>query len=738
MSDANHQRDTHRQRVLDRALVEAVGGETPPDLSERILERAAITEIPDKQHPMSKKAGQTRTSKILFSAIAASILLIVTSGFLWIRHDLRTTRMSARRNDIEELPPAEIERAASTSSATASGDHTDFGALLEMANTTVNPEAIDGEANEDANGRVAPENEFESNLSIVVSQSQELQDAVVLSAGGEFGLPPKTPRLVYPSAEVGQEVTAGRAKYGPTDLSQRDESLRMMVTPRILIQEQEEMRLSVGHESRGDGRGPGLSGDRYTRVVENPFLTVGQNPLSTFSIDVDTASYANVRQYLTQGGQLPPPDAVRIEELVNYFRYDYAAPTSDGEPPFAAHMEVTGCPWEPKHRLVRIGLKGREVAGAKRPPSNLVFLVDVSGSMDEPNQLPLVMRGLKTLAKQLEENDRVAIVVYASAEGLVLDSTPGTRAEEIVNVLNQLEAGGSTNGGAGIELAYRIAGDHFIQGGTNRVILCTDGDFNVGTTSTAALERLVEEKAQSGIFLTVLGFGRGNLNDQMMETISGRGNGNYYYIDSDREAQKVLVEEMGGTLVTIAKDVKIQVEFNPATTAAYRLVGYENRMLAKEDFNDDTQDAGEIGAGHTVTAIYELVPRGVEEAEPRAGVDPLKYQRPAKPYEATSAVASDELLTLKLRYKEPAEDTSKLLTFPLSDEGHSFGQASADTKFAASVAMFGMLLRDSRYQGNATFAAAAEIAEEGVGEDHGGYRSEFVKLIRQAKSLGGE
>jgi len=326
----------------------------------------------------------------------------------------------------------------------------------------------------------------------------------------------------------------------------------------------------------------------------------------------------------------------------------------------------------------------------------------------------------------------VAIVVYASAEGLVLDSTPGSEQYAILRVLDELRAGGSTNGGAGIELAYRIATDHLIPGGTNRVILCTDGDFNVGTTSHAALERLVEEKAKTGVFLTVLGFGRGNLNDQMMETISNRGNGNYHYVDSDREAQKVLVEELGSTLVTIAKDVKIQIEFNPGAVAAYRLVGYENRILAKEDFNDDTKDAGEIGAGHTVTAIYELVPAG--EPAP-TGVDPLKYQQaPA----TTDLATSGELLTLKLRYKEPEGDVSKLLSFTLADEGKSFGGATRDTKFAAGVAMFGMLLRDSRYKGNATYDAAIEIAGEGVGNDEGGYRGELIKLIRLAKAHSGE
>jgi len=484
-----------------------------------------------------------------------------------------------------------------------------------------------------------------------------------------------------------------------------------------------------GHKPEGEG--PGRAGDRYDRLVENPFRLVKDHPLSTFSIDVDTASYANVRRFLLSEGRMPPPDAVRIEELVNYFDYDYAGP--DDDVPFAAHIEVAGCPWKAGHRLVRVGLKGKEIENEQRPAANLVFLLDVSGSMNSPDKLPLLKEGMKLLAGQVREDDRVAIVVYASAEGLALPSTSGAQREKIIAALDQLQAGGSTAGGAGIELAYRIAQENFIEGGVNRVLLCTDGDFNVGTSSTGDLVRMVEERAKKGVFLSVLGFGRGNLNDAMMENISNKGNGNYAYIDGITEARKVLVEQMGGTLVTIAKDVKIQIEFNPARVAAYRLIGYENRMLAAEDFNDDKKDAGEIGAGHTVTALYEVVPAGAKVDVP--SVDPLKYQTPARPSDDESV--SQEALTLKLRYKAPDGDTSKLLEFPVVDSGSAFGKASPDFQFAASVASFGMLLRGSEHRGDATYDAVLEIATAAKGPDVHGYRAEFLKMVRRAKGLGG-
>ena len=470
--------------------------------------------------------------------------------------------------------------------------------------------------------------------------------------------------------------------------------------------------------------------ESYDRIYENPFLDVKQNPLSTFSIDVDTASYANVRRFLN-GGSLPPKDAVRIEELVNYFTYHYAPPADDK--PFAVHAEVAGCPWEPKHRLLRIALKGREIDLENRPASNLVFLIDVSGSMDDAAKLPVLKNALHLLVDKLGENDRVAIVVYAGSSGLVLPSTSGLYKETILAALDRLQAGGSTNGSSGIQLAYKLAREKLIKGGTNRIILCTDGDFNVGVTDQGSLTRLIEDEAKSGVLLSVLGFGSGNLNDSTMEKLADRGNGNYAYIDTLNEARKVLVEQLSGTLITIAKDVKLQLEFNPRQVAAYRLIGYENRLLRAEDFNDDKKDAGEIGAGHTVTALYELVPAGGEA--PTTAVDDLKYQRTTEP---TEAAGSDELLTLKLRYKDPEGDKSKLIETAVKDANQTYAQASEDLRFAAAVAGFGLMLRESEFKGDLTLGAVLELAEASRTTDENGYRAEFVELVKKARGMAGK
>jgi Ca-activated chloride channel family protein len=465
----------------------------------------------------------------------------------------------------------------------------------------------------------------------------------------------------------------------------------------------------------------------YRSVDENPFLAVTENPLSTFSIDVDTASYSNIRRFLTVG-QLPPPDAVRIEEMVNYFDYDYPAPVGDA--PFSTDVEVVDCPWNPKHRLARIGIKGREIQRGENAGSNLVFLIDVSGSMNDPSKLPLLKSALVLLVEQLTSRDQVSIVVYAGSSGLVLPSTSGDAKTEILDALDRLRAGGSTNGGAGLQLAYRVARENFIPGGVNRVILATDGDFNVGVTSHGALLRSIEKDAKEGIFLTALGFGYGNYQDDRLEHLADKGNGNYAYIDRLKEARKVLVEELSGTLFTIAKDVKIQVEFNPREVGAYRLIGYENRMLKKEDFNDDRKDAGEIGAGHTVTALYELVPAG--EALDLPDVDELLYQTAIG---ASEEADNGELFTLKLRYKEPDGDQSRLLTFPVADQGRRIEAASEDLRFAAAVAQFGLLLRESEYKGDASFGSVTELALEGAGPDKQGYRTEFFELVRRAEAL---
>ncbi len=484
-----------------------------------------------------------------------------------------------------------------------------------------------------------------------------------------------------------------------------------------------------------EGRGPGIAGDQFTPITDNPFKRVSEEPLSTFSIDVDTASYSKTRDFLMRANQLPRPDAVRIEELINYFQYDYESPQPDAEHPFATYVEVTTCPWNSEHKIARIGLQGKTMNSDQRPACNLVFLLDTSGSMRAPNKLPLVIEGMKMLVDQLTEKDQVAITVYAGSAGLVLDSTSAEDPSQIHNALTRLSAGGSTNGGAGIALAYQTARSNFITDGVNRVILCTDGDFNVGLTGTDALVRMVEEEAKSGIFLSVLGFGMGNHNDAMLEQISGRGNGNYAFIDTPNEAHKVLVEQTNGTLVTIAKDVKLQIEFNPAHVGQYRLIGYENRILAKEDFNDDTKDAGEIGAGHSVTALYELVPAGTEADASQPKVDDLKYQRKSQPSEAAD---SDELMTLKLRYKQPDGDTSTLVEFPIENKSVDFDKASDDTRFAAAVAGFGMQLRRSPYAGSWTLSDVEKVAKSAKGEDDYQLRNEFVDLVRKASQLMGQ
>jgi Ca-activated chloride channel family protein len=478
-------------------------------------------------------------------------------------------------------------------------------------------------------------------------------------------------------------------------------------------------------------RAPEPTNEAYNTIVDNGFVPVSRDPLSTFSIDVDTASYANVRRFLNQNMR-PPKDAVRVEELLNYFTYDDPPPT--GDEPFSVHVEVAGCPWEPDHRIARIGLTGRKLAADARPQSNLVFLIDVSGSMDSPNKLPLLKASLQKMVEHLGENDRVAIVVYAGASGLVLPSTSCARKAEVLAALENLRAGGSTNGGAGIQLAYDEAVKNFIKGGTNRVILATDGDFNVGVTDNGQLTRLIESKAKSGVFLSVLGFGMGNLKDARLEQLADKGNGHYAYIDSPREARKVLVEEMGATLVTIAKDVKIQVEFNPSKVGSYRLIGYENRLLRHRDFNDDTKDAGEIGAGHHVTALYELAPPG--KGATARGVDPLEFQKPAAaPAPAPEGEDRKESLIVKLRFKRPDGDKSDLIKGGVVDEGAPYGSASAEFKFACAVAGFGMLLRDSPYKGSLTYAGVLELGTEGAEHDPSGYRKEFLDLVRKAQAL---
>ena len=472
---------------------------------------------------------------------------------------------------------------------------------------------------------------------------------------------------------------------------------------------------------------PPFNTEEYDRIYENEFIEVIHRPLSTFSIDVDAASYGNVRRYINQG-QFPPKDAVRIEELINYFSYDYPDPS--GKHPFSITTEMSVCPWNEDNQLVHIGLQGEKIDTKDLPPGNLVFLLDVSGSMSPPNKLPLLKSAFKMLVGQLRKIDRVAIVVYAGSAGLVLPSTQGDEKETILEAIDRLQAGGTTAGGAGIRLAYKIAKENFAKKGNNRVILATDGDFNTGISSTSEMVRLIEEKREDGIFLTVLGFGMGNYKDNRMESLADKGNGNYAYIDNIMEARKVLVSELGGTLFTIAKDVKLQIEFNPAKVKAYRLVGYENRLLADKDFHDDTKDAGELGAGHTVTALYEIILPGSDVELPET--DQLKYQ---KSDFTPEAFESNEAMTIKLRYKKPDKDTSLLLTIPVVDHDVSLRQSSENFRFSAAVAEFGMLLRDSKFKGTASFDRVASLAKDSKGKDANGYRAEFIRLVETCSLL---
>ncbi|HRE39458.1 MAG TPA: von Willebrand factor type A domain-containing protein [Chitinophagaceae bacterium] len=478
-----------------------------------------------------------------------------------------------------------------------------------------------------------------------------------------------------------------------------------------------------------DGIKEDFNREGYDKITENRFLKVTDNPLSTFSIDVDAASYSNIRRFLNQG-QLPPAGAVRIEEMVNYFTYQYPQPVKNE--PFSINTEISDAPWNKDHKLVLIGLQGKKIPTENLPASNLVFLIDVSGSMQDPLKLPLVKASMKMLVDQLREEDKISMVVYAGAAGLVLEPTSGDEKTKIKDAIDKLEAGGSTAGGAGIKLAYKTARENFVKGGNNRVILCTDGDFNVGESSDDAMERMIEQERKSGVFLTVLGYGMGNYQDAKMQKLADKGNGNHAYIDGISEAKKVLVNEFGGTLFTIAKDVKLQVEFNPTKVQGYRLIGYENRMLAKEDFNDDKKDAGELGSGHTVTALYEVIPVGVK-SDFLQKVDSLKYQKNTAPLISSSQ--TEEILTVKFRYKAPDGDVSKLIEHPVLDKQVALTKTSDNFRFAAAVAQFGLLLRESEYKSTASYDNVLNLARKAKGYDEEGYRSEFVRLVESARLL---
>jgi Ca-activated chloride channel family protein len=574
-------------------------------------------------------------------------------------------------------------------------------------------------------------------VTVILSRSSVANQRTITDAKGEFsfikldpGRYTVTARLTgFKDLSKPVDVAGGRTTRVTLDLAVAaiSESVKVTASAPVLDASTAALARQV---SPGAGGGSVIGGlgwpqfntEAYDRVNENQWTSVAQDPLSTFSADVDTASYSNVRRFL-RDGQAPPKDAVRIEELINYFRFAYAEP-NDGRP-FAITTAVGECPWSTSHRLALIGLQARKIDASRIPPRNLVFLIDVSGSMFSPNKLPLVKASLAMLAPNLTGKDRVAIVVYAGNTGLVLPSTSGADTSTILEALARLEAGGSTDGGAGLQLAYKVAQDHFIKGGVNRVVLATDGDFNVGVTDQGSLLRLIEEKRKSGVALSVLGFGMGNLKDSTMVKLADAGNGNYAYIDSLTEAQKVLVEEAGGTLVTVAKDVKLQVEFNPREVAAYRLIGYEKRILKDQDFNDDKKDAGEMGAGHSVTALYEVIPAGQPIDVPK--VDPLKYQTTP----TTTTAGNGELMTVKVRYKDPDGDVSRLMNVPVPNRV----MKSADLGFAAAVIEFGMLLRDSDFKGSASFQSASALAAANKSEDSHGHRAEFIRLIGAAEGV---
>lgn len=543
----------------------------------------------------------------------------------------------------------------------------------------------------------------------------------------------------FPSGEL--EITAELPGFQVSRtkvvLSQKSIELSIVlkiaqVTESVEVQAAAHLNLSTASARQGrrrdvvDRRPRPMNTESYSPIAENPFIRVSDDPRSTFAIDVDTASYSNVRRFLSEN-QMPPKDAVRIEELVNYFSYDYAPPS--GGDPIAIYSEVVAPFWAPANRLVKIALRSKDIDLSTRKPANLVFLVDVSGSMMMDNKLPLVKKSLHLLVDQLHDDDRIAMVVYAGSSGVVLPSTAGSDRDRIHRAIDGLEAGGSTNGAAGIQQAYAIAAENYLQNGINRVILATDGDFNVGVTSEGDLVRMVQQKAASGISLTVLGFGIGNYKDSMLEKLADKGHGNYAYVDNFREAKRVLVEQMAGTLLTVAKDVKLQIEFNPAKVSAYRLIGYENRLLEHADFDNDAKQGGDIGAGLSVTALYEIIPIGVSNSVP--GAAPLKYQEPGK----VRSSRKDELLTVSIRYKPPDGNRSSLLAIPVRDNVAAWDTASRDTRFAAAVAAFGMVLRDSPSKGTATLDAVLDSAEQAIGTDRSEYRLEFADLVRKARAL---
>ena len=571
-------------------------------------------------------------------------------------------------------------------------------------------------------------------------------NGTVTDVNGEFEITVNSSQSTIVVSFIGyttKEIKVGSKKYLKVRMNQDVQQLSEVVVTSVGTTRKskrdrksmgapvmaEEAEANWGYHAYDQDATQDWNTEEYATIHDNIFRESFKNPLSTFSIDVDAASYSNMRRFLNNG-QAPPKDAVRIEEMVNYFTYEYPQPKDDH--PFSIITEISEAPWNTKHKLVHIGLQGKTIPTENLPASNLVFLLDVSGSMNSANKLPLLKKAFTMLVDQLRPQDRVAIVVYAGAAGVVLPSTAGSQKQTMKEALNNLSAGGSTAGGAGISLAYKIAQENFIEGGNNRVILATDGDFNIGESSNAAMERLIEGKREAGVFLTVLGFGMGNYKDSKMEILADKGNGNYAYIDNILEARKVLINEFGGTLFTIAKDVKIQVEFNPAHVRAYRLIGYENRMLKSEDFNDDKKDAGELGSGHTVTALYEIIPSDITDSPYVKNVDDLKYQ---KQQLDPKAFTTEEIMYVKLRYKKPDGNTSRLIEMPLKGKGKDLDRTSDNFRWSAAVASFGMLLRDSEFKGSSSYDMVLELARGAKGKDDEGYRAEFIRLVKSGQLM---
>jgi Ca-activated chloride channel family protein len=583
---------------------------------------------------------------------------------------------------------APVAGASITVSKTKEGTHTDANGKYKL--TTANPKAILCVSGTGIESKCIQSNGSTVINFSVVHSATELQSVVVTTALGTRRQPKE---LGYAAATMNGRVSS--------------------------------LSVTAAKNTPDDEDG---NTEEYSNIAENGFHKVTDEPLSTFSIDVDAASYSNVRRYLNDN-QLPPAGAVRTEEMINYFKYEYPQPT--GKDPFSINTEMSDCPWNKENKLVLIGLQGRNIPTENLPASNLIFLIDVSGSMMTENKLPLVKASLKMLTDQLRDKDRISIVVYAGSAGLVLPATSGSDKAKIKDAIDKLEAGGSTAGGAGIRLAYKTAQDNLIKGGNNRVILCTDGDFNVGASSDDDMVRLIEAERNKGVFLTVLGYGMGNYKDSKMQQLADKGNGNHAYIDGIAEAKKVLVNEFGGTLFTIAKDVKLQLEFNPVQVAGYRLIGYENRMLAKEDFNDDKKDAGELGSGHTVTAIYEIIPAGVKSSFLK-DVNALKYQKQLR---RKGIKGGNEILTVSFRYKSPEKETSELITHAVENKAVPLAEATNNFRFAASVAGFAMKLRGSAFKGNVSYATILTQASAALGKDAEGYRKEFVSLVKKAEVL---